>query len=358
MFIMNPLELSVDETSSELFKVNEIEYKKSMNSLRKGVRQAAKRRHCLYCKKEVESFCNSHTIPDFVLRYIANNGIVRTFNSILNIEIYEKEKGVKSAGTFHQICRKCDSEIFRKYEDEVALTNRITDQMIYEIAMKNYLKMIDKRLIELELNRQVTQLEPMRYVQEMDLQEYLVAFDEAKKYDLLNKRHKYRILVDELLHYRVPIAFQGGIPLIVDLEGNIINDVYCMSEKYKIEELHLCIFPLKSNTRILMFVNREYTHYERITKNRMKKLSFSDLLSLINYIVFLYSEEVYIKGDLSEEILRQLLDVSKMSTPMIFGTDIFEQTNTESDRILKEMYDLNKRNTIPNLLAENYKVVV
>ena len=197
-----------------------------MNSLLKSIKQSAKRQHCLYCQKEVDSFCNSHTIPDFILRYIAADGKVRTLNSILKIELYEKEKGIRSAGTFHQICRNCDSTIFRKYEDELSLTNQLTDQMMYEIAMKNYLKMIDKRLIESALNKQVMQSVAMDYVQMIDLQEYLDAFNEAKMYDKLNKRHRYRILVDELLSYRVPIAFQGSIALIVDLDGNIINDVY------------------------------------------------------------------------------------------------------------------------------------
>ena len=130
-----------------------------------------------------------------------------------------------------------------------------------------------------------------------------------------------------------------------------------MNDKYKIEEFNLCIFPLKSNTRILMFVNRDYNRYEKITKNRIKKLSFNDMLSLINYIVFLYSEDVFIKGDLSEEILKQLFDVSKKSTPMIFRTSIFEKDENESNKILREIYDLKKRNIVPNLLTEDYKVL-
>lgn len=355
MIMINPLELPTNEMMNGLSNDELITKKKRFNSLVKKMKHDAKRNHCLYCGKEVESFCNSHTVPDFVLRYIATNGTVKTFNSILAIDLHEKEKGIKSAGTFRQICRKCDSEIFRRYEDEAALTGEITDQMMYEIAMKNYLKSIDKRLTEKEMNDQLFKLEPVHDTQIMDLNEYLYAFYEAKKYDHLNKRHKYRIIIDEILPYRTPIAFQGSFALIADLEGNIINDVYCMDEKYRVEELHLCIFPLKVNTRILMFVNRDYTNYKRITRSKMKKLPLSDLLSLVNYMVFLYSEDMYLKGDLSEKILKQLLCVSKVSTPVILGIRGFEEPDIKHKK-LKEMYDLINRNTVPNLLSEYYKI--
>jgi hypothetical protein len=354
--IINPLELSTDVATSEYLENNRIELSRNINALRKKTERDAKGEKCLYCNQKVDSFCNSHTIPYFVLKYIAIDGKVKTFNSIVEVATVKKEKGLQVAGTFRRICKRCDSKIFRDYENEAALTGKITDNMMYEIAMENYLKMIDKRLIEIELYNQTLQWEWISDVNRIDLNEYSLAFEEVKKYILLNRQHKYRILVDETLSYRVPIAFQGSIALIVDLKGNIINDVYCMNEKYKTEEMHICVFPLKNNTRILMFVDRNYKRYDRITRNKIKKLPLNNLLSLINYMIFLYSEEVYLKGDFPEKTLKQLHCVSKISTPIILGIDGLEDLEMKSNE-LKDMYDLTKKDSIPNLLSEEYKIV-
>lgn len=358
MFIINPLELATSKSFNEKFKRNEIENRKNISELHRQMRKNIKRDSCLFCGRKLDGFCNSHTIPDFILRNIAINGKIRTFNSILDIEMYDKEKGIKNAGTFHQICPKCDCEVFKPYENESALTNVITDKMMYAIAMKNYLKMIDKRLLEIEQNNLTFQIDSIRYVKEIDLQEYFEAFETTKQYFKLKKNHKYRVIVDELLDYRVPLAFQSALSLIMDLDGNIINDVYCPRDDYKVEELHICIFPLHQNTRILIFVNRDYRHYDKFTRNRMKKFSINELLTIINYVMFLYSEDVYLRYDLSEDTLKQLFSVGAISMPDIYRENYFEETKGEIEKFIRKNYDLRHRIEIPNLLSKDYSTII
>lgn len=193
--------LAISKEFNEKFECNKVENRKNINALQRKVRENAKRESCLFCGRKFDGFCNSHTILDFILRNIAVDGKIRTMNSILNIKLYDEEKGIRNAGTFRQICKKCDGEVFKIYEEELALKNVITDRMMYAIAMKNYLKMIDKRCLEIERNNLTFQIDSIREVKDADLQEYLDAFEKTKRYYKLNKKHKYRMIVDKLLDY-------------------------------------------------------------------------------------------------------------------------------------------------------------
>ena len=46
-----------------------------------------------------------------------------------------KDTGVNKAGTFHIICRDCDSRTFQLYEDPNAYNSKPTDQMLAQIAL-------------------------------------------------------------------------------------------------------------------------------------------------------------------------------------------------------------------------------
>lgn len=107
-----------------------------------------------------------------------------------------------------------------------------------------------------------------------------------------------------------------------------------------------------------MFVNRDYKHYGSLTKNQMEKFSLNELLSIINYIIFLYSEDVYLGCDLSEDTLKQLFPVCKISLPEIYQNNYFYKSKSEIDKILRRDYDLRKRKDIPNLLSEKYRIVI
>ena len=94
-----------------------IEATKALNKMIKDSRNQAKQSKCYYCGKDCDSFCNSHTLPAFCLRNIAQNGKVFYSNTILDLPLLKDDKGVNEAGTFHLICRDCDSKVFQDYEN-------------------------------------------------------------------------------------------------------------------------------------------------------------------------------------------------------------------------------------------------
>lgn len=144
MFFDDPqmLSLGLDEQEHKNYSHNKITYNKLMSKIQAKARQEAKLNYCYYCKKEVSSFCNSHSVPQFCLRRIAADGKVYNANTLIDLPFMRSEQGVNEAGTFQLICRACDSKIFQQYEDPTAYQAKPTGQMLAQIAMKDYLQMI------------------------------------------------------------------------------------------------------------------------------------------------------------------------------------------------------------------------
>ena len=131
------------------YEKNKIEINKKVSSLITEATKNAKLECCILCHKPCSSFCNSHSIPQFALKRIAEDGKVMLplQDEILTIG---KDTGVNKAGTFHIICRDCDSRTFQLYEDPNAYNSKPTDQMLAQIALKDVLLMISKRNQERE----------------------------------------------------------------------------------------------------------------------------------------------------------------------------------------------------------------
>ena len=337
-----------------------IEIKKTINKIMSQGRKKSKRDKCFYCNKEKTSFCNSHSVPAFCLKNIADNGSLYYSNTLIDTAILDYEKGVKNAGTFQLICRECDSKIFQQYEDPNNYENEPSPRMLAQIAMKNYLRHISKRLNEYaiydiahEINPMMKQFtDNMHKIQELDLLEYEEGFKKAKRISEKNWNGEYYLFYYEKLNYVVPVAFQGNITLIIDLDGNIINDIYNEDSKYRTQDIHICIFPMKESSIIMMFIDSNSKRYRDFYK-KFKKLSHNDKLSLINYIIFLYSEDVFLSKSIPKEILKhdRLIEISQQSS-----LAILENPFVDAREGLKEIYDLSKMNEIPNLLSEQYKL--
>lgn len=128
-----------------------IEARKQYSKLINKSKQQAKKSECLWCGKKITRFCESHSLPQCVLRNIDMEGKVDYFNSMLNIPLINSDKGIKEAGIFKLLCRECDGKIFRDYEDLEALCDRPSEIMLEEIALKNVLMMLNKRYLEIQL---------------------------------------------------------------------------------------------------------------------------------------------------------------------------------------------------------------
>lgn len=222
------------ETEYDIMTENKISFRKQFGKLNNKSRKDAKMEKCFYCNEPCSSFCNSHSIPAFFLRSIAVDGDLYTSNKLVNIPLLDDGKGVNQSGTFHLICRDCDSRIFSDYENPDNYTEKPTSKMIAQIAMKNHLKSISKRTFEISLynNMKETYYLPeassnqRQTINELDLQEYIEEFKKAKRIDEKGWDNEYYLFHHQILDYVVPIAAQNTVALVTDFEGNIINDIY------------------------------------------------------------------------------------------------------------------------------------
>lgn len=336
-----------------------IEATKTLNTMMKASKTQAKQNHCYYCGCDCNSFCNSHTVPAFCLRNIAENGKVFYSNTIVDLPLMKSAKGVNEAGTFNLICRECDSKIFQEYENPDNYVELPSIKMLAQIDMKNNLKNISKRLIETELydimseNTAVSDVWAQRKkdVSALDFKEYNDAFFRAKKHALKPFSGDYYLGYYAKLPYVVPVAFQGTIALLCDLEGNIINNLYNTDPKYKIMNMSLCIFPLKDTSIIMIFVEKTNTRYRRFFKQLSKLDDLDAQLSVINYTLFLYCEDYFLSPTIPQNILDDLIPLfSKTTEGVAFGTPLLDDILEEA----KKIYSFQNNRDIPNLLSSAF----
>lgn len=344
----------------ELPKEETINFHKNYSDVLSESKEKIKPNKCLICDQINKKFCNSHSIPRECLEQIAKNGKVRNFNGIIEVPALDEENGLNSTGTFRLICRDCDNLVFKQYETFENYKSRdfITDEILNQIALKNYLKFLSKKKIEKESIPAFTKkmnipvmFKDFDITEKWDVRDAQINFKKTK--GLLNNksiRNYYRLIMYEELYYTVPLAFQCHVNLVTDFDGNLINNLYDFSKNNSLQDIHICVFPYKGKSFIIVFTKSIYTKYSRFVK-KFNKLSLEDRLGVINYIIFLYSEDYYYSPYLPEDVMSKVFNVARV-------TPIPTKNLSENDILQNsiKMHDLNKWNTIPNLLGKEYSM--
>lgn len=336
-----------------------IEATKKINKIIKDSRMQSKQEVCYYCGKPCDGFCNSHTVPAFCLRNIAEKGKVYYANTIIDLPVMKDDKGVNEAGTFHLICRDCDSKVFQVYENPENYDEQPSIKMLAQISMKNYLKNISKRLMEKELYDLMQErlgadtgyVDAKQCVSDLDLNEYKAAFVRAKKRDIKPFSGEYYIGFYEKLPYVVPVAFQGTVAMIADMEGNVINNVYNKDPKYRIKDIMLCVFPLEDSSVIMLFVEKDNRRYSNFFRQLKKCGNREEQLRVINFILFSYCEDYFVSPHVSKKVLKQLNDLMGKTSSLLAT---WPTTNEEQLEEIKKVYDFNARFSVPNLFSQEF----
>lgn len=337
-------------------KEEAIELRKKTSSAMKEIRNRARRDYCYYCGKKVEGFCNSHSVPAFCLKNISVKGVVLNTNEMLGIPTIDTRYGINNATTFHIICKECDNKLFRNYENPSNYEQLPTQEMFAEIDLKNCLRSIDKKFREIELYSLIEEKWRSTVFSELhgdatDL-DYL---DFERDYNAAKRKKQsggqnYYMGFHERVPYTVPIAFQSTIPVVFDLEGSLINDIYYKDRNYRIEDLKICVFPLEKYSVIFAFVDSKCKRYRKFFRQLKKMEKQEDRLAIINYLILSYSEECLISPSIEKSTLDELKWIVGKTQDVLL-TDIESQSPLE---ILKQEYGYHDVQRIPNLLAEQY----
>ncbi len=359
VIFMNRIEMSSDGFSNEQI----IEFRKIINDHIKNARKKSRHDKCLLCGK-VGGFCNSHTIPQFCLENIAWNGNLNSFNTLIDSDFLTKDSGINNAGTFHIICKSCDNKMFQDYENSAAYQSIPSETALNQIVLKTSLRDIYKHEAEIEMYEAMKQvmeekspflslsINPMLDSQikarKLDTRECYEIFNAAKE-NLFSPKNWLRIISYDKLNYTVPIAFQGMIALVTGVNGETINDNYNYESSYKVEYLHIAIFPLKQSSVVILFLDNKYTRYEKFEKF-LSEATQEKRLEIINRIIFLYAEDYYLSKQLDDDIIRSLKEPAKILQDTITTSPQKSCKNAVKD------YDLRRDICIPNLLLKEYSV--
>lgn len=337
-----------------------IELKKQMNTIIKKSHEDSKLDYCLCCGKKVSSFCNSHSLPNFILKNISKDGYVLTSNNYFKMPLIDDTKGLKNSGTFKRICNECDNTIFTNYESLEQLLSIPRKKIMTQIDLKNSLRMYDKRLNELALYNillsmnsddfMLYQLLETIKISQLDLDEIKNELEKDLKILSKSSSSSFELVFWERLDYVTPIAFQGHIALVGDLNGNVINNIYNKSKHYVIENINICVFPLQKETIVMMFVSKDNKKYKNFI-TQFKKISREKKLQLISYIIFNYSEDFFVSKEAKDEILNNNnLDIVTQNTTNILALD-----EDIGKRIEKNKFEeLKNYINFPNILSKQY----
>ena len=295
------------------------------SEINKRAKESSRGNICPICKNVCFSFCNSHSIPKYVLREIAFNGMVWTGSDISGPAIANKPDGINRTLVFNSICEHCDNTYFKEYETPIVQPRRLSDVEINEIAVKNLLRYIYKRKNDFYRYQILAEKNP--FIPGLPNQVMLASLD-VKEYDLflkqlISKKTKHFFyIIDEIdLDYNVQFAYQGFTALINGFDSQIINDVYNYDFNYKIQRLGIAVFPYKNTTKIVLFC-KEGDSRLRLFYKQYKKLPLEKKLYVINYLILLYEEEWCVSASFNQTKLNQeTLNIIKQTQNTLFNTD-------------------------------------
>lgn len=315
------------------------------------------------CGKE-GGFCDSHTIPQFCLENIAWNGKLNSFNTLIDSKLLSNDSGISNAGIFHIICKTCDGSVFQDYEKAETYETYPSEKALNQIALKTALRDIYKHETEIEMFEASKQMMKEKapilslFVNMMlDAQIKARKRDVQKCYEIYNISKSFlttsgswiRVVSYDKLSYTCPIAFQGMVSLVTGVDGEIINDSFNHKHNYKIEYLHIAIFPLKEATAVILFIDSKSTRYAQF-ENHIANMTQEQRLEIINRIIFLYTEDYYLSKQLDEDTIRILQKPAKL---------LQDSVTTNQKRSLKNAvkdYDLRRDICLPNLFSKEYSL--
>lgn len=254
----------------------------------------------------------------------------------------------------------CDNKLFRDYENPNNYDEKPTNKILTQIELKNVLKIISKRIFEIQLHNtehlknefNQHHMDYRSLVSNIDVNEYESIFRNIKSKIEKGKDIDYYLACYIELDYVVPLAFNGFCTLITDFDGNVINNIFDNNVNYKIKHINICVFPLKNKSIIMLFVDKKNERYKSIFK-KLNKMNLTEKLNFINFIIFKFCEDYFLNSSLLNirEVLNPLSKLS-ISQPMI---PAFYEKKVIID-YLRGYTNYSEMDCIPNVLLEEYCV--
>ena len=334
----------------------DIELRKKILEAFREIRQSAKHKECVLCGNSLP-ICNSHLIPQFILKNIAANGELINFERFAHGEqkVIDTRVGVNRSGTFHCICQKCDGVLFSDYENENNIrSKKFNNHFLSQVIIKNCLSRFYKKSLELYLPSVLAKYgiymqNEYNYLDSLSKDiEYCKETIAAESHVIKQNRiHQHCIIYQKTLPYTVPFATQAYILVHRDLSGNIVNDIDHF-EKI-MHPLHICVFPLKKETMILLFISkRSHKCYQSFCKS-FNQMADTNKLHYLFYLVLKHTEDVFFSPLVDDSVLCNL-NLQSLAKEVYDKTELGIWESNEAN----PNYKLVNYPNIPNLFLEKY----
>lgn len=342
------------------YESKKAEVNKGVREIRRLAQSRAKGDKCFLCHQPCTSFCNSHSIPEFVLKNAAESGSLMAPLQF-DIPTLGKDFGVRKAGTFHLICESCDNKLFKPYENPDRYKETPNDNILALIAIKNCLFLIGRKREEYEIDRILKERfffdscsSSEKTLEEIDLDDLYDEFHRLIKTTSSPETVNFSLCFYTVLDYIVPYASQAAIAMVADFDDKIINDLFKYETEGQVQKIHIAVFPLKQTSVIMMFFEINNKRYYDFC-SQFKRLDFDDQLAAINYILFAYTDNIFMHPKIHKELQTntKFMDVCKIS-PAINSPIPFLFDDPMAKMI--QEYSLSRRHEIPNLLSRDYAI--
>ena len=302
-----------------IFKRIRILKRKTEREVVNAINKSARVDQCLLCGKSMESACNSHVVPQFILKQIAENGKISYgySMSIVNIDSLEKTTGINNAHTFKLICNKCDQNFFKEYESPDNLLNyeelndRLKEKILMEMAIKARLSHISlkyKNAIAKDIasDGKLARLEKLGILilsERIEMDSHFEAINNMKQHFAHNDAI-FDVFLNVELDYKTKIATQTIISFNYDLLGNKIYNYNYVSYDNKCNYFYLMIMPHNNKTRILFYIEKEYSKNVKGLVEQFKIMNFQEQIHFLFIALILHDEQFYLTPSLSNYIRR------------------------------------------------------
>ena len=344
-------------------------FSKFLSSMRKDMYKMPFFHNCQICKKVNVKLYNSHTIPRFILKNIEDNGRLYNTQILKTNPFIQQENGIENIQTFKSICSECDSKIFQEYETPENWLNIPNDSMLSQIALKSHL------YYQWKLTRDI---KTMEYINKKNYTKYGIKEARSPIYGIYepwkaDKKHHVRevqriyndiskgeylfeIGYFKKLNYTIPIVFQGTFAVYFDLKDRIINNPFC-SKINGLSYLYLCLYPFQNSSIILIFYEKNNRKYNRFF-SELNELNLEEQLSIINFLIFVYSEDVFISKNIDSSVLKD------MNLQHVAFTQPITRTKRTNAKIMQKArldafrrgYKISNHNTCVNLLSKDFSI--
>lgn len=180
--------------------------------------------------------------------------------------------------------------------------------------------------------------------------------------NLLNDTELYKICYFKRLNYTVPIALQDNSIISFGFNNERLANTFDFPSFDYADDVHVCIYPMEKESIIILFCANNLNIYDDFFET-LKKQNECEQLSIINFLVFAYFEDVFLNKDIDRTTLNNI-NLKNISQEQMFtisdSNKISSLTKSERENskweALAKNFNIDNHKKIPNLLDKCYKL--